>query len=33
MVALLGDARLLVIAGGHALALESPEAVAEAIEG
>jgi 2-succinyl-6-hydroxy-2,4-cyclohexadiene-1-carboxylate synthase len=33
MVALLGDARLLVIAGGHVLALESPEAVAEAIEG
>lgn len=33
MVALLGDARLLVIDGGHALALESPAAVAEAIEG
>lgn len=33
MAALIGDARMLVVPGGHALALESPAALARALEG
>ena len=33
MVELLGDAELIVVAGGHGLPLESPGAVAEHLDG